>query len=520
MSDEAQDGGIPEFDYTELLQQTIDVDVSSQVHEHVVETAAVKNPTIKHRDHPLVHLLKKVDVGSTIFCIIIPLFSLFKLILSKPAYNKDLLMMLAVYWFLSEISLVAGYHRFITHSSYQVHIAIQFCMAVVGASCGLGSILDFTSQHMVHHRHIDTEKDPHSQSVYGYLFSLWGHRFFRGNRKSIRAIAKCRETIVSTSRATYDNHTTQLIRSASYPLLLWQDTNYLQLWVLTNLLLPFVVSKYFIELPVWNCIFYLGFVRMSIVQQQWLIIGALCHWKNFPLSKQPFDDSKTAVDLTLGWIGDILTFGEANHNFHHEFPGDYRNGTDNFTIDPAKWVISALQWLNLAKNLHKVSQEQIEKCLVQQQQKIIDEESAKLRWGIPIDRLPGMTSQQFVKLAKDEYAKNLKAYVAIDGIVHDVTPFIYDHPGGVALVETSIGKDATQAFNGAVYSHSNAARNLLATMRVAVITDQTSTIQTTRWEQNSIADATRRNGMEGQEVGRTRKHVTFTRRNYYAAGAA
>lgn len=41
----------------------------------------------------------------------------------------------------------------------------------------------------------------------------------------------------------------------------------------------------------------------------------------------------------------------------------------------------------------------------------------------------------------------------------------------LALVRASLGKDATKAFNGAVYAHSNAAHNLLASMRVAVIRD-------------------------------------------------
>ena len=41
----------------------------------------------------------------------------------------------------------------------------------------------------------------------------------------------------------------------------------------------------------------------------------------------------------------------------------------------------------------------------------------------------------------------------------------------VKLLLGLLGKDATKAFNGAVYAHSNAAHNLLATMRVAVVKD-------------------------------------------------
>lgn len=41
--------------------------------------------------------------------------------------------------------------------------------------------------------------------------------------------------------------------------------------------------------------------------------------------------------------------------------------------------------------------------------------------------------------------------------------------GGGALIRTRLGKDATTAFHGGVYDHSNAAHNLLAMMRVGVI---------------------------------------------------
>lgn len=39
----------------------------------------------------------------------------------------------------------------------------------------------------------------------------------------------------------------------------------------------------------------------------------------------------------------------------------------------------------------------------------------------------------------------------------------------MALIQSGIGKDATGLFNGDVYQHSNAARNLLSSMRVAVM---------------------------------------------------
>ena len=66
-------------------------------------------------------------------------------------------------------------------------------------------------------------------------------------------------------------------------------------------------------------------------------------------------------------------------------------------------------------------------------------------------------------------AKHGKALIAVAGIIHDVTEFLKDHPGGKALISSAIGKDATAIFNGGVYQHSNAAHNFLSTTRVGVL---------------------------------------------------
>lgn len=50
--------------------------------------------------------------------------------------------------------------------------------------------------------------------------------------------------------------------------------------------------------------------------------------------------------------------------------------------------------------------------------------------------------------------------VCIAGFIHDLSDFMDDHPGGRAYLAKNIGKDATTAFFGGVYDHSNAAHNV------------------------------------------------------------
>lgn len=58
-------------------------------------------------------------------------------------------------------------------------------------------------------------------------------------------------------------------------------------------------------------------------------VNSLAHY----LGDQPFDDRRTARDHQFAAL---LTFGEGYHNFHHEFPSDYRNGIGWYQFDSTK----------------------------------------------------------------------------------------------------------------------------------------------------------------------------------------
>lgn len=116
-------------------------------------------------------------------------------------------------------------------------------------------------------------------------------------------------------------------------------------------------------------------------------------------------------------------------------------------------------------NLKTFRSNEIEKGRLQQQQKALDRQRSKLDWGIPLTQLPVISWDDFTAQA----SANGAALVAIAGVIHDVSAFVNEHPGGKALIRSAIGKDATALFNGGVYEHSNAAHNLLSTMRVGIL---------------------------------------------------
>ena len=73
-------------------------------------------------------------------------------------------------------------------------------------------------------------------------------------------------------------------------------------------------------------------------------VNSLAHW----LGEAPFDDKHTPRDH---FATALVTIGEGYHNFHHQFPMDYRNAIQWYQYDPTKWFIWVCQQLGLASHL-------------------------------------------------------------------------------------------------------------------------------------------------------------------------
>lgn len=77
-----------------------------------------------------------------------------------------------------------------------------------------------------------------------------------------------------------------------------------------------------------------------------------------------------------------------------------------------------------------------------------------LLWPADNNDLPVVSWESFQKQAET------RPLMAIAGFIHDLSDFMDEHPGGRHLLAKNLGKDATTAFFGGVYDHSNAAHNV------------------------------------------------------------
>ncbi|EDO15781.1 hypothetical protein Kpol_478p17 [Vanderwaltozyma polyspora DSM 70294] len=351
--------------------------------------------------------------------------------------HRNTLLFAAAYYVLGGVCVTAGYHRLWSHRAYSARWPLRLFFGIFGSASVQGSIKWWGHSHRIHHRYTDTPRDPYDARQ-GLWYSHMGWMLVKPNPKY-----KARADI-------QDLNDDWIVR--------FQHRHYVTIMIITAFVIPSLVTGYFFN-DYLGGFLYAGILRVFAIQQATFCINSMAHY----IGAQPFDDKRTPRD---NWMTAIVTFGEGYHNFHHEFPSDYRNAIKWYQYDPTKMFIYANYIFGMAFDLKKFSQNAIEQALIQQQQKKIDAKSAKLNWGPRLTDLPVWS--------KDQFLENLKSdpeLVVISGVVHNVKNYINDHPGGKTLIKSALGKDATSAFNGGVYRHSNAAQNVLADFRVALLDD-------------------------------------------------
>ncbi|KAL9485337.1 hypothetical protein ACSS6W_004126 [Trichoderma asperelloides] len=312
------------------------------------------------------------------------------------------------------------YHRLWSHRSFTASPSLRFFLALAGASSVQGSILNWCQMHRAHHRYVDTPKDPYNVNK-GIWWSHMGWLIFKPDpnlKGPVEISDLLKEEVV-----------------------IWQHRNFPFLCLFTSYALPFLIAKLG-----WNDglggLLYAGIIRVFLFQQATNCVNSLAHW----LGDQPYADATSPRDHIFTAL---VTFGEGYHNFHHEFPADYRNGIRWFDYDPTKWCISLWAWLGLASHLQEFEANEINKAIFQQKWKLVERLKCQINWGLSLDILPIYSWSEFEALCISHGGS--KHLICISGVIYDVERFIENHPGGRTLLAAHIGKDATASFHGGAY---------------------------------------------------------------------
>ncbi|KAJ3238386.1 hypothetical protein HDU78_003569 [Chytriomyces hyalinus] len=364
-----------------------------------------------------------------------PLIALYGALTTQLTYATFLWSV--AFYFYTGLGITAGYHRYWAHRSYDATRIWQFIWLAAGTGAMEGSVKWWGRGHRIHHRYTDTDKDPYNAKN-GFFWSHIGWMILKQKKTA----------------------TVDISDFNSDPWIRFQHKYYLFLAVFMAFVVPTLVAG--LGWGDWaGGFFYAGVARLVFVHHATFCVNSLAHY----IGEHTFDDKRTPRDH---YLTALVTMGEGYHNFHHEFPADYRNAIKIHQYDPTKWVIWAGSIIGLTYNLKMFPNNEIEKGRIMMQQKKIDEVKARLDYGVPLEQLPLFTFAE----VKAKIAETGKQLLIISDVVYDVTKFMEDHPGGKGFLKASIGRDVTVSFNGGVYDHANAARNLMAQMRYARLDGQ------------------------------------------------
>ncbi|KAF7323842.1 Acyl-CoA desaturase [Mycena kentingensis (nom. inval.)] len=362
---------------------------------------------------------------------VVPAMSIIGLCTTKLRWETALFSVL--YYFFTGLGITAGYHRLWAHRCYNAGRPLEYFLALAGAGAVEGSIKWWSRGHRAHHRYTDTELDPYNAKE-GFWWSHVGWMLLKPRRKPGHADVS-------------DLSKNAVVR--------WQHKHYLLLVLVMAVGVPTLIPWL-----LWNDArggyFYAGFARLLFVHHSTFCVNSLAHF----LGVAPFDDKHSPRDH---FITALATIGEGYHNFHHQFPSDYRNAIRWYQYDPTKWFIWTCEKLGLAWQLKTFPDNEVRKGQLTMQLKKLRETQEKLAWPSESNDLPVISWDSYV----EQSAK--RPLILIGGFIHDVATFIDEHPGGAHYIVKYVGRDATSAFFGGVYDHSNAAHNLLAMKRVGVL---------------------------------------------------
>jgi len=253
---------------------------------------------------------------------------------------SPLLILLTIALFmLTGISITAGYHRLYSHRSYRTNRWVEIPLLFFGTMAGQGSILRWANDHRLHHKYVDTDKDPYSiKKGFWHAHMLW---LFHKPDPIIPGLV----SDLSKNK-----------------LILFQDKYYGGLFFLTNTMISLAAGWWLNDFI--GAFFLAWWVRLFVVHHCTWFINSLAHtWGSKSYYKE-----LSAVD---NYLISLLTFGEGYHNYHHYFASDYRNGIKWYHFDPTKWLIWILNRTGLADGLKRFDEFRIKKQILKNDKNLL-----------------------------------------------------------------------------------------------------------------------------------------------------
>jgi stearoyl-CoA desaturase (delta-9 desaturase) len=313
-------------------------------------------PKVKPQDSPqreefTPHEMPTIDKIANLFAIIVPFLATLAAIVllwNQIVTAADLLIMVGMY-VLTALGITVGFHRLLTHRSFQTFKPVEYFFAIIGSMAVQGPVTTWVADHRKHHAHTDQEGDPHSPHVgpdgapKGALAGLWhahlGWTFSKYGEADQQRYA----------RDLYEDPGMQFI------------SKYFVLWALLGLAIPTLLG-YLVTGTAAGALggfFWGGLVRVFFGHHITWSINSVCHF----LGARRFDVDDESTNVF--WLA-LPSFGESWHHNHHAFPRSAEHGLKKWELDPSAWVIGGMEKVGLVRKVVRITPERQEQKLAKQ----------------------------------------------------------------------------------------------------------------------------------------------------------
>ncbi len=284
--------------------------------------------------------MTRAEKAANLGAVVVPFLatlSAIALLWNRLVDPADLAIAAAMY-LLTAIGITVGFHRLLTHRSFQTSKAIEYTFAVLGSMAVQGPVISWVADHRKHHAHTDEEGDPHSPhighdgGVRGVLAGLW--HAHSGWLMSTQGRADWKRYAPDL----YEDRGMRAIGRHFVPLVLASlAIPALAGWVVSGTLAGAATGL------LWG-----GLVRIFFVHHITWSVNSVCHF----LGSRRFDTDDRSTNVF--WLA-LPSLGESWHHNHHAFPRSAVHGLKRWELDPSALIIGTMERLGLARNVIRIS---------------------------------------------------------------------------------------------------------------------------------------------------------------------
>lgn len=249
-----------------------------------------------------------------------------------------------IFYFLTgQIGITLTYHRLLTHRSFRTPKWFEYLLTLCATLAWQGGPVSWVGTHRLHHKHSDTENDPHSPN-HGFN---WAHTFWVMFEELDDMAPEDAAKDLTRDRGHY------LINKYFYlP----------QFVMLPVMFLGGMLTYYAFPGTSWvgssAAMTGLGWIiwgtavrTVAVYHVTWFVNSATHTW-----GYRNYDTADNSTNLW--WVG-ILSFGEGWHNNHHAHQRSAAHGLRWFEFDITYWTIVALGKVGLATDIFLPKPEQL-----------------------------------------------------------------------------------------------------------------------------------------------------------------